>query len=209
MLTGIGVGCSECFCGMSSVTCYVLIAADLLCRVSGSALPRHDGRAPRYEAASSRAVSLGQGDGARSNAAAVMLQCRPGSSARVLDHAHHPMLVAWRAGRLGRLAELAQTDSFITRVLGTDCYTAALAAVNGDCRSLGHEQKTRLALAFSNCHLHKLGKRTYACTERMSLPQCVDHEDTVRALHSWLGQGSCPPSCWCWPSLACQGCGSA
>ncbi len=83
------------------------------------------------------------------------------------------------AGRLGRLAELARTDSFIARVLGTDCYTAALAAVNGDCRSLGHEQKTRLALAFSNCHLSKLGKKTYACTARMSVQQCVDHDDTV------------------------------
>ena len=91
------------------------------------------------------------------------------------------------AGRLGRLAELAQMDSFITRVLGTDCYTAALAAVNGDCRSLGHEQKTRLALAFANCHLHKLGKRTYACTGRMSLQQCVDHDDTVcPSVHSLL-----------------------
>ncbi len=95
------------------------------------------------------------------------------------------------AGRLGRLAELAQTDSFINRVLGTDCYTAALAAVNGDCRSLGHEQKTRLALAFSNCHLSRLGKKTYACTERMSLQQCVDHDDTVRGHQNWLRQGTC------------------
>ena len=49
--------------------------------------------------------------------------------------------------------------------------------MNGECRSLSHGQKTRLAVAFANCHLAKLGKRTYACTERMSLQQCVDNDD--------------------------------
>ena len=124
---------------------------------------------------------------------AVALLRRPGSkrvrtwSCALGQHAHRD------AGRLGRLAELAQAESFIARVLGTDCYTAALAAVNGDCRSLGHEQKTRLALAFSNCHLRKLGKRTYACTERMSLQHCVDHDDTVCLLctHQSSSCGPC------------------
>ena len=74
----------------------------------------------------------------------------------LITHIPIEFVHARAAGRLGRLAELAQTDSFITRVLGTDCYTAALAAVNGDCHSLGHEQKTRLALAFS---------QTVTCTQ--------------------------------------------
>lgn len=65
----------------------------------------------------------------------------------------------------------------MARVFGTDCYTDALQAVRTECRNLDHEGKTRLALAFANCHLYKLGKRTYTCSAGMPLKACVNHKD--------------------------------
>jgi hypothetical protein len=62
-------------------------------------------------------------------------------------------------------------------VFGTDCYTDALRAVRTECRNLDHDGKTRLALAFANCHLYKLGKRTYTCSAGMPLKACVNHKD--------------------------------
>ena len=65
----------------------------------------------------------------------------------------------------------------MARVFGTDCYTDALRAVRTECRNLDHDGKTRLALAFANCHLYKLGKRTHACSASMPLKACVNHKD--------------------------------
>ena len=62
-------------------------------------------------------------------------------------------------------------------MFGTDCYTDALRAVRTECRNLDHDGKTRLALAFANCHLYKLGKRTYTCSASMPLKACVNHKD--------------------------------
>ncbi len=69
-------------------------------------------------------------------------------------------LVALHAGRVRGLERDASKESFVSRIFGTDCYTDALRAVRTECRNLDHEGKTRLALAFANCHLYKLGKRT-------------------------------------------------
>jgi hypothetical protein len=69
-------------------------------------------------------------------------------------------MVHANAGRISTLEQHAQQESFVARVFGTDCYTDALRAVRTECRNLDHDGKTRLALAFANCHLFKLGKRT-------------------------------------------------
>lgn len=81
------------------------------------------------------------------------------------------------AGRLRSLEQHAESESFISRLFGTDCYAKALKSVRTECRQLKHDSKTRLAVGFANCHLYKLGKRTYACTNRMSLKDCVNHDD--------------------------------
>ena len=54
---------------------------------------------------------------------------------------------------------------------------AMILQVRTECRHLDHDSKTRLAIAFANCHLSRLGKPTYTCTERMPLKACVSHKD--------------------------------
>ncbi len=56
------------------------------------------------------------------------------------------------AGRVQALEQNAGSVSFMSKVFGTDCYTKVLSAVRIECRHLGHDGKTRLAISFANCH---------------------------------------------------------
>ena len=74
---------------------------------------------------------------------------------------------------LNGLAQLSEGEGLLNQLFGTDCYSQALAQVGNDCKRLDHNSKSRLAMAMMNCHLYKLGERTYTCTERTSLKDCT------------------------------------
>lgn len=83
------------------------------------------------------------------------------------------------AGTLTELQQLASEETFVNKLLGTDCFTKSLSVVNKDCSKLDSEKKSRLAMALAICHLDQLGLPTFSCKSSMSLKQCADsmHND--------------------------------
>ena len=53
------------------------------------------------------------------------------------------------------------------------CWEAALSKLETGCRALDDETQSRLAIAFTNCHLAKSGLPTYACTDEMTVEACT------------------------------------
>ena len=53
------------------------------------------------------------------------------------------------------------------------CWEAALSKLETGCRVLDDETQSRLAIAFTNCHLAKSGLPTYACTDAMTVEACT------------------------------------
>lgn len=83
------------------------------------------------------------------------------------------------AGTLTELQQLTNGETFVNKLLGTDCFTKSLSVVNKDCSKLDSEKKSRLAMALAICHLDQLGLPTFSCKPSMSLKQCADsmHND--------------------------------
>lgn len=78
------------------------------------------------------------------------------------------------AGSLTELQRLASGETFVNKLLGTDCFTKSLGIVNKDCSKLDSEKKSRLAMALAICHLEQLGLPAFTCKPSMSLKQCAD-----------------------------------
>lgn len=83
------------------------------------------------------------------------------------------------AGSLTELQQLAKGETFVSKLLGTDCFTKSLNIIDKDCSKLDSEKKSRLAIALANCHLDQLGLPTFSCKTSMSLKQCAEgmHDD--------------------------------
>lgn len=83
------------------------------------------------------------------------------------------------AGSLTELQKLADRETFVSKLLGTDCFTRSLSIVDKDCSKLDSEKKSRLAIALAICHLDQLGLPTFSCKSSMSLKQCAEgmHDD--------------------------------
>lgn len=47
----------------------------------------------------------------------------------------------------------AGKETFLDRLLGTNCYGQAVAELGEDCRRMDQEQKSRLALRLVNCQV--------------------------------------------------------
>jgi len=77
-------------------------------------------------------------------------------------------------GSLTELQAQAAGETFINKLLGTDCFTKSLSIVNKDCSKLDSEKKSRLALALAICHLDQLGLPAFTCRPSMTLKQCAD-----------------------------------
>ena len=60
------------------------------------------------------------------------------------------------------------------RLLGTSCFSAAVADLTSDCRRMEQEQKTRLALRLMNCQLAVQGGATFPCARRRALRECTE-----------------------------------
>lgn len=72
------------------------------------------------------------------------------------------------------LERSAGTETFLDRMLGTNCYTRAVADLRQDCQRMDQEQKSRLALRLTNCQLATQGQGTYPCADTEQLRKCVD-----------------------------------
>lgn len=75
--------------------------------------------------------------------------------------------------QLHALESSSQTETFLDRMLGTNCYTKALEDLEKDCKSINQEQKSRFALYLANCQLATQGQDTYPCGLREPLRTCL------------------------------------
>lgn len=78
-------------------------------------------------------------------------------------------------GSLTELQAQAVGETFVNKLLGTDCFTKSLSIVNQDCSKLDSEKKSRLAMALAVCHLDQLGLPAFTCKPSMTLKQCADN----------------------------------
>ena len=53
------------------------------------------------------------------------------------------------------------------------CWSAAVEELKAGCRAMDDEQRSKLAVQFTNCHLEKSGLDQYACTREMSVASCT------------------------------------
>ena len=89
------------------------------------------------------------------------------------------------------------------RLLGTNCFSAAVSELTSDCRRMEPEAKTRLALRLANCQLAVQGSATFPCAKRQPIRDCTEalserahalfvefltHADTCAACF-WRGRG--------------------
>jgi hypothetical protein len=73
------------------------------------------------------------------------------------------------------LEQGANAESFMDIMLGTNCYSRAVAALKQDCKYLDQEMKSWLALRLANCQLATQGSATFACRNNDSLRKCVEN----------------------------------
>ncbi|XP_067880329.1 uncharacterized protein [Heterodontus francisci] len=59
------------------------------------------------------------------------------------------------------------------------CWSEALSKVDRRCRQLDQEEQSRIALAFTHCHLQRSGKSFPACTETSSIRVCTQDMDAL------------------------------
>lgn len=105
----------------------------------------------------------------------------PGHS-RASSHASPPPqfnvvpLERFREGQaqVSTLQAAAKTETFLDKMLGTNCYSRAVKELQRDCKHLDQVQKSRLALRLANCQLATQGQGTYPCSDEEPLRKCVE-----------------------------------
>ncbi|XP_069800058.1 uncharacterized protein [Dendropsophus ebraccatus] len=60
-----------------------------------------------------------------------------------------------------------------------DCWRRALQRVDVGCKQLNEEEQSRIALAFTHCHLERSGRDFPVCTEQSTVRECTYNMDTV------------------------------
>ena len=72
------------------------------------------------------------------------------------------------------------------------CWREAVSRLNSTCKLLSDVQQSRLAVAFANCHLEKSGRKTYPCTDALTIKDCtkdMDHDAFQTYTHFFTHTG--------------------
>jgi hypothetical protein len=77
-------------------------------------------------------------------------------------------------GQVAALEAAAGGETFLDRMLGTSCYSRAVADLRAGCAAMDPPAKTRLALRLANCQLATQGQATFPCAEAEPLKRCVE-----------------------------------
>jgi len=75
---------------------------------------------------------------------------------------------------MASLKHAAGSETFLDKMLGTNCYSRAVSDLEHDCSRLDQVQKSRLALGLANCQLATQGQDTFPCSNSEPLRACVD-----------------------------------
>lgn len=140
--------------------------------------------APRFAVVPASVAREGKGERGRAGNRAVGRPRQTGGRAGAalfaatraqLPHTlHSPTIINGTAGQLDALSAQAEGEGFLDRILGTNCFSTAVAELTSDCRRLEPEAKTRLALRLANCQLAVQGGATYPCGRRQSIRECTE-----------------------------------
>ncbi|KAM9324222.1 uncharacterized protein PAF06_000234 [Gastrophryne carolinensis] len=76
-------------------------------------------------------------------------------------------------------AQLQIMENFAQHPRYGDCWRKALLRVDVGCRQLNEEEQSRIALAFTHCHLERSGRDYPVCTEHNTVRQCTRGMDSV------------------------------
>ncbi|KAM4664209.1 uncharacterized protein O3C94_012367 [Discoglossus pictus] len=76
-------------------------------------------------------------------------------------------------------SQLQMLQDFAKHPRFGDCWTRALQRVDVGCKQLNEEEQSRIALAFTHCHLERSGRDFPACTVQSSIRQCTRGMDSV------------------------------
>ncbi|XP_075434540.1 uncharacterized protein LOC142471940 isoform X1 [Ascaphus truei] len=79
---------------------------------------------------------------------------------------------------VGRV-QLQKLQDFARHPRFGECWSRALQRVDVGCKRLNEEEQSRIALAFTHCHLERSGRDFPACTGRSSIRQCTRGMDSV------------------------------
>ena len=90
------------------------------------------------------------------------------------------------AAKFAELQQLDTGETFVNKILGSDCYTKSLDVLDSDCSKMDSDRKSRLAMSLANCHLEQLGLPTFTCRRNMSLKQCADNMRDERMYSTYL-----------------------
>jgi hypothetical protein len=71
----------------------------------------------------------------------------------------------------------AARETWVSRLLGTDCYTRAVQDLGAECGRLGNEQRAWLAVSFTTCHQRATRNAPLACRRAAGLRACVEGMD--------------------------------
>ncbi|GBF87538.1 hypothetical protein Rsub_00249 [Raphidocelis subcapitata] len=77
----------------------------------------------------------------------------------------------------GDAAQRASKESWLQRVLGTDCYSQAVKELRAECNRLSDEQRSWLAVSFTGCHQRVTRHSPFSCGRARSLKDCVAKMD--------------------------------
>ncbi|KAM8934254.1 uncharacterized protein RCH25_004696 [Pelodytes ibericus] len=76
-------------------------------------------------------------------------------------------------------AQLQVLQDFARHPRYGDCWSRALKKVDVGCKQLNEEEQSRIALAFTHCHLERSGREYPTCTDSSSIRQCTRGMDSV------------------------------
>lgn len=65
-------------------------------------------------------------------------------------------------------------ETFLDRMLGTNCYSQAVKDLQKDCKNMDQDVKTRLALRLANCQRATQGESTFPCSNEEPLRKCME-----------------------------------
>ena len=68
----------------------------------------------------------------------------------------------------------SQFETYREQATKDDCWRRAVSHLNETCRNMSQNSQQKLAIAFANCHWLSAGRRSYECTEDMSISECTE-----------------------------------
>ncbi|XP_065896465.1 uncharacterized protein [Dysidea avara] len=67
----------------------------------------------------------------------------------------------------------SQLETYQEQANKDECWRLAVSYLNETCSTISQSAQQRLAIAFANCHWLSAGRRSYECTEEMSISECT------------------------------------